>query len=212
MSYLLLPDDERELVGYLVNVRGMHLLLNDVLDGDWRGGRAPHLATNALEAIPRQLPGPPRQGGADVYALHFWPEDAGKLVSLGAPGRAQDATSRVGLVLSQQRAGRRWRDVIDPDRSPLIRWRRCYWRENGHLTPGLLQGMAEITRLWPPELLRTHQSVERWLRKGSERVDPFEHCDDPPVVPPNRTRFVVWAMPQAADWVRRGGRVWPWTA
>lgn len=213
MSFLLLPEDERELVAYLVETRGLRLLVGDVLQRDVSGRRRPRVSVDALAAIPRVLPGPPAPGDTEVRQFLFWPPDVGGLVALGDPGRGQDPRSRVGIALSMQGNVQRWRDVVDQDRSPLIRWRRCYWRTNGHLTPGLLQGMAEVTRLWPSELLRLHSSIDRWLRKGSSRLDPFDYCDNPPVAPPaNRSRFVVWARPEAMAWVREGGRIWPWTA
>jgi hypothetical protein len=191
---------------------GMQLLLDDVLERDASGRRRPHVSKEPLAAIPADLPGPPGEGSHEVRSLVFWPPEAGDLVTLGDPGRAQDPRSRVALTLTADTTPDRWQDVIDAARSPLIEWHRCSWRTNRHLTPGLLRGMAEVTRLWPRELVRAFRSVETWLRKGSTRLDPFEYCDDLPVLPANRAPFAVWARPHAEAWVRAGGRIWPWTA
>jgi hypothetical protein len=213
MSYLLLLDDERHLVEHLTSELGLSLLIDDLAPRmPPTGIRTPNVAKVLIEAIPSSLPGPikPMQDPGVLQFL-FWRPDLGPLVAIGDPGRATDTVSRVGFTLSVGGADD-WRDRVDQDRSALIRWKRCHWRENGHLTPGLLQGMAELSRLWPPELKRTHRSIERWLRKNALGFDAFDHCDDPPIPPPrNRSAFVVWARPAAAAWVNAGGRVWPWT-
>lgn len=212
-GYLLLPDDERELVDYLTRTLGMSLLLDDLAPRRFiTGPRVPHTAQRPLEAIPTDLPRRPLMP-TDVYSFLFWRPDLGSLIGFADKGRPDDPKSRVGFQLST--AGERdWRDRIDQDRSPLIRYQRSAWREEGHLSPGLLQGMAEITRLWPSALVTLHASIERWMRKGALKIDAFDYCDHRPTpLPRNRAAFVVWARPEAADWLASGvGRVWPWTA
>lgn len=220
MSYLLLPDDEQNLVRYLSSEAGLDLLLDALAPRQRSGGasrRLPHVGGDPLAALPNDLPPPvrPREPGTVPRSLLFWSPGLGPLVALGDPGREQDAKSRVGLALTREsadEAGYVWEDVIDQERSPVIRWLRCSWRDDGHLTPGLLQGMAAPLRAWPQQLVRTYRSVERWLRRDAVRIDPFEHCDGPPAtIPRDRRPFTVWARPAAASWVAGGGRVWPWT-
>lgn len=206
MSYLLLPDDERDLVVHLVEDLGLEMIASPALTRKGSQPWQPRFASEPLASVSSDLP----LNGAS--SMLFWSASLGNLIALGDRGRSDDARSRVGLHLARQASLAGWSNLIDFDRSPVIRWRRCWWRENGHMTPGVLQGMAEVSRLWPPELTRQFRSIERWMQKGATRVDPFEHCENPPVVPMSRRTFLVWARPAAARWVDDGGLVWPWTS
>jgi hypothetical protein len=104
-------------------------------------------------------------------------------------------------------------DLVDLARRPVVRFQRSNWNRNGCLNPGQLQGMAVRVKEHPPELLAKLRSVERWLKKRGERLNPFEHCSQSPIAAPsNLNVFWVWAQPAALTWVQQGGEVWPWSA
>ena len=115
------------------------------------------------------------------------------------------------LRLNQEADPEGWADYVDSSRSPVIRFHRANWNQNGCLNPGLLQGMSVRLKDQPPELIRTLRQIERWLKSDGEKVNPFRHTINTPVPEPERLgALTAWARPHALDWIRSGGTVWPW--
>jgi hypothetical protein len=202
MSYLLLPQDETGLVRYMCEELGLVLLLSDVTD---RG--VPIVAAHPLTAVSNRLPIELATGGT----LIFWCRDFGPVRTLADAPAPVEPADRVAASLTREAAGARFSDLIDLTRTPVIRWRRARFRREGQLKPALLQSMPIKVRDYPPEVLRVHRQIERWLKKHGEKVNPFDHCSDPAVPQPrNLGPFWVWVHPHALEWIWGGGEIWPW--
>jgi hypothetical protein len=87
--------------------------------------------------------------------------------------------------------------MIDVARTPVICWRRPLWyRMHSCVVAGRLGSMAARRKEQPPELLRLHAQVDRWLRGPTTKVNPFRHCSGLPVPEPsNLSTFWVAAWP-----------------
>ncbi len=83
---------------------------------------------------------------------------------------------------------------VDYERAPILVWTRSRWHGSGALCPGRLTAQARARKDQPKALLRVHERVERWMKREGTKLH------DPPA---------VFAFPQAAQWVREGGKVRP---
>jgi hypothetical protein len=203
MPFLLLPRDEIALVSHLCDELGLRLLLSDLTE---RG--VPRIASRPTDAITDRLP----RSGDGASTLVFWCPALGPVKTFADASEPVDASNRVAALLTQQSAGGRYCDVVDLCRTPVIRWRRSLVRREGQLMPGSLQAMPMTIREHPPDVLKLHGKIERWIKKHAERVNPFDHCSDAPIPQPrNMNALWVWAHPHALEWVRNGGEIWPWT-
>jgi hypothetical protein len=205
VNWLLLPTDELELATHLTRALGLRLV--SPTPTGW--------AVKASDDPPDELPPELPIFGALAVPMDFvfWIPSAGPIRFLRdrATDEGDDARSRVALRLTQD-ADAGWRDLIDLQRTPVIRYRRCLWRDEKTLIPGVLQGMDLKVREHPPSVLRTLRMVDKWLKRDGERLNPFEHCRNLPATQPrNLAVFWVWARPAALAWVRNGGEIWPWT-
>ena len=208
MSYLLLPEDERELVEYLCYEIGLSLLLSDVAPNG-----IPSVARNPTAVLPSELPDRVQVGKAQVAYFIFWCPSICPVHTIAQKSATTDPKDRVSEFLTRNNAGGRYPDVIDLSATPVIRYRRCYWQTTNRLVPGVLQAMPIRIPETPNEVLQLYRKVERWLRKRGTKLNPFEHCLDTPVPQPrNLNGFWVWAQPHALEWVRNNGEIWPWTA
>lgn len=77
----------------------------------------------------------------------------------------------------------------------------------------LITGALTTTRVrvrdLPREVAALHSRVERYLKRHSQRLDPFETCRAyrGPRLSPRQTRgWWMWAMPQAQAWLAAGGQ------
>ena len=203
MGYLLLPPDEREFVSYICGDLGLKLLI-----GDLAPGGVAKIASNPVAVLPESILD---AAGPSVHRFVFWCADVGPIQTLGT-AVPNNPVDRVLIELNRQGTPE-WHDLVDYNRSPVLRWERCHWQSEDRLASGQLAAMSIPRRLQPPELLVRFKRATRWLRTGAERLNPFEHCSDTPVSQPaNLGPFWVWARPNALAWVRRGGEVWPWNA
>jgi len=184
---------------------GLVLLATDLL-----GGRQPE-EVNAPTRLPAELPS---DGGPsdEARVLTFWNPPDGPLATLAdlpaarhRPGPALDWLENI----QRQYPGDRWRDAVDPSRSPVIRLARSSWTADGRLRSGRFGAMTS----WAPREDQTAairektRSAEEWLRAKGERLEP------PGARPGQRKRRqagVIWVLPEAARWLREGGElVWP---
>jgi hypothetical protein len=206
-GFLLLPEDEQVLVEHLTDAEGLLLLASD----DLRGG--PPVVRGRLQAPSLPPPAEPFQpsGVPDMF-IFWWPE-GGELRALGDAPAPTHAVDRVALKLSQD-ASEQWKDLLDQERSPILRWKRCHWHHNGALCPGLLGVQARTASQQPAGLLWLRRRVQTWMKKHAVRTNPFDHAPDELATDPpaNVDSYWVWAFPAAEAWVRDGGTVWPWNA
>jgi hypothetical protein len=193
VNYLLLPDDEAPLRSYLAEELGLTPLGHSSLESS-------HLPRHASPGVGR-------------WEFVYWAESLGPIRRLAETPVPRSATGRVMDRLNRESLGAAWGDAVDLARTPVIRFRRASWNRNGHLNPGVLRASAAPATEQPPQLLSLRRRVARWIEQEGERLNPFEHCVDSPVPQPRSLGpFWVWARPHALDWVRDGGRVWPWSA
>lgn len=206
MNWLLLPEDELDLALHLTDALGLRLV-SAIPTGEIEGAprdlqmELPHdLPTDGIYGVPREFV--------------FWRPSSGPIRLLGdrPDDQNDDVRNRVALRITKE-ASLDWRQFLDLQRTPIIRFHRCVWRGGDTLMPGLLQGMDLKVGEHPPEIIRLLRSISLWLKREGERLNPFDHCSTLPVPPPrNQSPFAVWARPAALAWVRAGGDIWPWTA
>jgi hypothetical protein len=193
VNYLLLPEDEALLRAHLIGELGLIPV-----------GHSAHESPD----LPRQAA--PAEGR---WEFVYWAEAVGPIRRLGQSPRPPSAFDRVMDRVNRESLGDAWNDAVDLARTPVIRFRRSSWHRNGHLCPGALQASAAAVAEQPPGLLALRRRVARWIEAEGERLNPFEHCTDPPVPQPRSLGpYWVWARPRALAWVHDGGRVWPWSA
>lgn len=188
VNWLLLPDDEDELVAYVSGELGL-VLVGEGWDRD----------------------GLPRQFGTQPSEVVWWASDIGPIQRMGDAPPPKDAKDAVLVRLNQEADPERWKDLLDARRTPVIRFHRSNWNRNGCLNPGLLQAMSIPLKEQPKELIRLLRQTERWLKSDGEKVNPFRHTIRTPVPEPERLgALTAWARPHALAWIRDGGKVWPW--
>jgi hypothetical protein len=77
------------------------------------------------------------------------------------------------------------------------------------LIAGALTTLCVRVRDLPREVVSLHSRVERYLKRHSQRLDPFETCQvyAGHRLDPRQTRgWWMWAMPQAQAWLAAGGQ------
>jgi hypothetical protein len=207
-GFLLLPEDEVLLVEHLVHREGLALLASD----DMRDG--PKIVAEFTRPQPLPPSARPLHTSPEPDTFVFWVKALGEVRTLAEGPPLQGAIERVERLLTDQASGSDSRHLLDQSRSPILRWRRSHWHPNGTLCPGLLQAQARATKEQPVELLRVHSRVNRWMKAQSTKVDPFDHAPEEvrERKPENLRAFSTWVFPSAWEWIRNGGRVWPWNA
>jgi len=195
------------LIEHLTDAEGLLLLASDHL----RAG--PSVVRGQLDPPSLPPPAEPLTPREEPATFNFWWQEGGELRALGDAPPPGDAAGRVALKLAQDASEHR-QDLLDLERSPIVRWARCRWHSSGALCPGLLQAQARKTSEQPAGLVRLHRRVARWMKKQGVRINPFDHGPeeltmDPPA---NLNMFWAWAFPAAEAWVRDGGTIWPWNA
>jgi hypothetical protein len=135
--------------------------------------------------------------------------DLGPIRTLADAPAPRDAVDRVALQLNRE-ATEQWRDLIDLTHTPVLGLRRTGWHHREDcLIAGALTTMAVRVRDLPREVTSLHSRVERYLKRHSQRLDPFETCQvyTGPRLDPRQTRgWWLWAMPQAQAWLAAGGQ------
>lgn len=126
---LLLPDDEREFVAWAAAEHGLRLFL-----GDRMVAGQPPLVT--IDELPTELPGPPRPGRAPRTAaeLLFWHPGWG--VNNLEPWGVDTASALVASQLTTEAAaaaGVPVAELVDLERTPVMRLRRSGWMSHGAL-------------------------------------------------------------------------------
>lgn len=217
MHLLALPEDEQEIVRYLCEEQGLQLLVSDLVEDG-----VPRVAADPLGALVPDLPSGKRLKAAvmpgvgvtdptyrEVWEYLLWARSLGPIRTLVDAPVARDAVGRVALQINRE-ATERWRDLIDLGRTPVIGLRRTSWHHSEDcLIAGGLTAMRVRVRELPHEVASLHAWVERYLKRHSLRIDPFETCQlyRGPRRDPRRSRgWWMWAMPQAQSWLAGGGQ------
>jgi len=144
-----------------------------------------------------------------VWEYLLWSRSLGPIRTLADAPAAQDAVDRVALQLNRE-ATEQWRDLIDLTRTPVLGLRRTGWHHREDcLIAGALTTMRTRVHDLPPEVASLQSRVERYLKRQSQRLDPFETCQvyRGPRLDPRQTRgWWMWALPQARAWLAAGGQ------
>jgi hypothetical protein len=217
MHLLALPEDEQEIVRYLCEEEGLQLLVSDLVEDG-----VPRVADDPLGALVPDLPSGKRLKAAvtpgvgvtdptygEVWEYLLWASSLGPIRTLADAPEPRDVVGRVALQINRE-ATERWRDLIDLSRTPVIGLRRTRWHYSEDcLIAGGLTAMRVRVRELPREVASLHARVERYLKRHSLRIDPFETCQvyRGPRRDPRRSRgWWMWAMPQAQSWLGAGGQ------
>jgi hypothetical protein len=217
MHLLALPEDEQEIVSHLCDEEGLQLLLSDLLEDG-----VPRVADDPLGALVPDLPSGKRLKAAvmpgvgvtdptyqEVWEYLLWARSLGPIRTLADAPEPRDTVGRVALQINRE-ATQRWRDLIDLSRTPVIGLRRTSWHHSEDcLIAGGLTAMHVPVRDLPREVASLHSRVERYLKRHSLRLNPFETCQlyRGPRRDPRRSRgWWMWAMPQAQSWLAGGGQ------
>ena len=201
MSFLLMPADERPFFAFLTEELGLlHLPTETASTTETAGSDHPCVAVcTEFKVSPEEVV--------------FWAAALGPIRTFASSPEPTDPRDRVALRLTREAAGDAFPNVIDPARTPLLRWRRPYLRSRTCLVPAVLQASAIQVSRAPHELRLLHARAGRWLKRRGTRINPFEHCRHAPVsAPRNLNPFWVWVHEYAKSWLDGGGEVWPWTA
>jgi hypothetical protein len=191
VNWLLLPADEVEFVTFMTEELGLDRIVG-------------HDAENG--SLPVRFGNEPKE-------IVWWAPDLGPIERMGDAPAPTDEKEVVLLRLNREADPETWAQRIDSRRTPIIRFHRANWNQNGCLNPGLLQGMSVPVKEQPPELLRLLRSAEKWLQREGEKINPFRHTIATPVPEPERLgALTAWARPHALAWITDGGKVWPWNA
>lgn len=166
VNWLLLPEDERAFIRYLADERGL-VPLGETPSADEHLGRG-------ADDLPEQV-----HLGSPVSEFAFWASDIGPIERLGSAPEPTDPKARVMRQLNVELTSE-WRSLIDPERTPVIRYHRTSQNRNGCLNPGLLSAQARPIRQQPKALVSLLRSIERWLRSDGRRLNPFDHCPTRP--------------------------------
>ena len=198
MSYLLLPDDEREMVRHLRADLGWTMITGRMERGQPVAVPEPDLALSA------DLPVAGDRGTGPLWVFLFWSAAWGRARAVGDAPEPRDLVRR---VLRSAHGGETGEldNVLDPHVSPVVIYRRCYWGDHpeGTLGVGFLGGMDRPRAEWPPGLRRSLGQAERWLKRGAVKIDPFDYVDGSETI----ANVVTWARPAAWSWLQRGGRL-----
>jgi len=197
VRFLLLPDDEREFFEWIQQEHGLEL------------SAAIATATGLtqlerLSGLSPELPGP--LGEESCIPREFVLRDPDWGINDLDPWDTESAVARVMRSLNTEAAesaGVSLDDVVDVERTRVLRFRRCGWTKAGELHVAALQGSARPARLQDPTVTALLKSAERWLASGAVRVGLPDEV---------RYRPRIFARPKAYGWVRKGGVVYPWDA
>ncbi len=198
MSYLLLPEDEAELVHHLCADLGWTMATGRIERG------MPVAVSDPSVLLSADLPVAGDHGIGPLWVFVFWSPLWGRAIAVGdAPVPA----NLVRRVLRKQGGADRGEldNVIDPHASPTVIYRRCHWEDHpeGSLAVGFLRGMDRPRADWPPELRHSFGQAERWLKRGAVRINPFDYVDGFGTI----AGVATWARPAAWSWLQRGGRI-----
>ena len=198
MSYLLLPDDERELVRHLCTDLGWTMVTGRIEHGTPVAFLDPGVVPSA------DLPVAGDHATGPLWVFLFWSPEWGRPIAVGDAPEPKDLVRRV--LRTRARETVELDNVLDPHQSPVVIYRRCYWGDHpeGSLGVGFLHGMDRPRADWPSELRRALGQAERWLKRGAVKIDPFDYVDGNGRIP----NAVTWARPAAWSWIERGGRIY----
>jgi hypothetical protein len=197
VRFLLLPDDEREFFEWIQQEHGLELVAAvETATGLTRLER--------LSRLPSELPS--RLDEKSSVPREFVLRDPDWGTNDLDPWDTDSAVARVMRSLTTEvaeRAGVSLDDVVDVERTRVLRFRRCGWIRERELHVAALQGSARPTPQQDPTVAALLKSAERWLARGAVRVEL-----------PNEVRYRprILARPKAHDWVQKGGVVYPWDA
>jgi hypothetical protein len=162
---LLLPDDEREFVEWasgcaLTLIRGDRLI---------KGGPQPV----GIAGLPAELPGPPEPGGPPTSALELllWSQSWG--VNNLPEWDVSSAISRVRRHLDDAAASSARisaNELIDLERTRILRLRRSGWTRDGALRVAARRGSARLSRLEDKAVMEVLRDAERWMRHGATEI------------------------------------------
>lgn len=197
VRFLLLPDDEREFFEWLQQEHGLELTAAiETATGLTRLER--------LSRLPSELPG--RLGEESSIPRELVLRDPDWGINDLDPWDTDSAVARVMRSLNAEAvgtAGVSLDDVVDFERTRVLRFRRCGWMRAGELHVAVLQGSARPTRQQDPLVTALLKSAQRWLARGGVRVELPDGV---------HYRPRILARPRAHDWVQQGGVVYPWDA
>jgi hypothetical protein len=198
VRFLLLPDDECSFMEWLRQEHGLELAAA-------AGAETGLTRLTPLSQLPTELPGPLGGGPSSVpreFVLRAPDWGTNDL----DPWDTESVVARVMRSLNAEAAGRAGMspdDLIDFERTRVVRFRRCGWTRAGELHVAALQGSARPARLQDPTVAAMLKSAERWLARGAVRVELPKEV---------RYRPRILARPHAQEWVESGGVVCPWDA
>ena len=116
------------------------------------------------------------------------------------------AQSRVRRHLNDaaaESAGIATDELMDVERTRILRLRRSGWTSDGALRVAGLQGSARPSRLQDETVIRVLRAADRWMQHGATEI----------ALPKTlRYRTRVLARPAAVAYVSSGGVVYPWDA
>lgn len=198
VRFLLLAEDEREFTEWARQEHGLELAaVMETESGLFRleprtqpPTELPRQLSDESAVIPTELV--LRAPDWGINDLDPWDTDTA--VAHVMRSLNTDAAERAGTPLD---------DVVSFERTRVVRFRRCGWTQAGELHVATLQGSARPARLQDPTVAAVLKSAERWLIRGSARVELPKHV---------RYRPRICARPQAHEWVQSGGMVYPWDA
>lgn len=210
MRYLLFPTEEESLFRYLTS--DLRLVpLNP------ENGQVPDVPT----AIPHKDDW--KRGGRkeEIFERIFWASEIGGIRRLGDAPSHGDPADRVTLLINKD-ADPDWRKLVDTARTPVIRWvrPRWYWTDRSCIIPGRLGAMSTPIKNHPPDLMRLVRRIERYLKKGGERLNCWDVLGDRPFLdqgkatnrPKSVAAYWVSVWPLGMEWVKNGGLLYPWDA
>jgi hypothetical protein len=208
MNNLLALGDEREFTAFLCESVGAKLLLSDLTTSG-----EPHLASDALAALPATLPGPATFDDRAVRYLIFWLPLAGPIKTLADAPTPTTPIDIVARRLSNQAGGDRAKDLIDFEHTPAFVLLRSQALSPQRLAPGGYATWPLRAKTVPAEVRAAYGKAHRWFRARAVKADPFEHC---PEVRHRRPKtlgpLTCWVQPEAWRMVQSGIEIWPWNA
>lgn len=197
VRFLLLPDDEREFMEWAQHEHGLELSCAV----ETASGLA---QLERCSGLPTRLPGPPGERSSAPREFVLRHPDWG--INDLDRWHVDSAADRVMRSLNSSAAGQAGVSpdgMIDFERTPVLRFRRCGWINAGELHVASLRGSARPARLQDPTVTAMLKSAERWLARGSVGVELPDEV---------RYRPRILARPRANEWVHAGGVVYPWDA
>jgi hypothetical protein len=153
-------------------------------------------------ALAHNLPTAGDRGVGPLWVFMFWSAAWGPAVAIRDAPAPDDAVRRTLRQRPGVESGT-LDDVIDPHASPVVMYRRCYWEGDGEIGLGFLRGMDRPKREWTPALRRSLGQAERWLKRESVKVNPFDYVLGARPI----DGVATWVMPAAWAWLQNAGRI-----